>query len=231
MPVFKLTEKVAFPSPDLAEDGLLAVGGDLSEARLLLAYRMGIFPWYADREPILWWSPDPRLVLFPEEFRVSRRLRRVLRQDRFTLTLDQAFERVIEACATIPRRGQDGTWITPGMIAAYGDLHRAGYTHSVECWEEGALVGGVYGVSLGRCFFGESMFSRVANASKVALAALVDQLAAWQFDMLDCQVTTKHMLGLGAREIPRAAFLARLRTSIEAETRVGPWSFDGASRR
>lgn len=225
MPVFRLIDELVFPPPVQAENGLLAVGGDLCEARLLLAYRMGIFPWYCSGEPILWWSPDPRLILLPDEFHVSRRLERTLRIGRFTVTLDQAFRRVVEGCASAPCRDQDGTWITREMKASYCRLHRSGYAHSVECWEQGELAGGLYGVSLGRCFFGESMFSRVPNASKVALARLVEQLKRWRFDLIDCQVTSVHLLRLGAREVSRAEFLQRLQKSLAGPTRVGFWSF------
>ena len=226
MPVYRLTEKVEFPPPHLAEEGLLAVGGDLSHERLLLAYAMGIFPWYSDGEPILWWSPDPRLILPLNRFRPSRRLRRTLRQGAFTVTMDTAFDRVIEACATVPRQGQDGTWITPEMVEAYRGLHEAGYAHAAECWRDGELVGGIYGLSLGACFFGESMFSRVSNASKVALATLVAQLKAWGFSMIDCQVTTPHMLSFGAGEVRREHFLRMLAADLRTPTRVGTWRLE-----
>lgn len=223
MPVFCLTQAVRFPSPHLAEDGLLAVGGDLSEQRLLLAYRMGIFPWYSEGEPILWWSPEPRLILLPEEFHASKRLQRVIRQRVFSVTSDEAFEGVMRACAETPRRGQRGTWITPHMIDAYCRLHESGYAHSIECRQDGALVGGLYGVSLGKCFFGESMFSHVPNASTVALAALVVHLKAWAFELVDCQITTPHLLRLGAREVSRRQFVRRLHHALRAETRLGKW--------
>lgn len=225
MPVFRLTEELAFPPPMLAEDGLLAVGGDLSEGRLLLAYRMGIFPWYSEGDPILWWSPDPRFILLPEEFHVSRRLQRTLRSGRFTVTADRAFGEVIKACATVPREGQDGTWITRKMIAAYRRLHAAGYAHSVECWLGDELVGGLYGVSLGGCFFGESMFSRVSDASRVALARLVAQVSAWGFDLIDCQVPTEHLGRWGAREVSRSEFLGCLGKSLRRESVCGIWEF------
>lgn len=224
MPVFLLTEEIAFPPPHLAtEEGLLAVGGDLSEDRLLLAYRMGIFPWYSEGGPILWWSPDPRLILLPDELHVSRSLSRTMRKGTFTVTMDEAFDRVIEACASVPRRGQDGTWITTEMVAAYCGLHAAGYAHSVECWQHGRLAGGIYGISLGRCFFAESMFSRVSNASKVALAELVGYLKSRRFEFIDCQVTNPHLLSLGAREVSRDAFLGMLESGLQAETRKGKW--------
>jgi leucyl/phenylalanyl-tRNA--protein transferase len=223
MPVFYLTQALGFPSPHLAEDGLVAVGGDLSEERLLLAYRMGIFPWYSEGEPILWWSPEPRLILLPEEFHVSKRLQRVIRQRVFSVTFDEAFEGVMRACAETPRRGQRGTWITPRMIDAYCRLHESGYAHSVECRQDGELAGGLYGVSLGKCFFGESMFSQVPNASKVALAALVEQLKAWAFELIDCQITMPHLLRLGAREVSRRQFMRRLQHALRAEPRLGKW--------
>jgi len=187
-------------------DGLLAVGGDLSEDRLLLAYHCGIFPWYGPGQPILWWSPDPRLVLFPERLRISHSLRKTLRKAAFEITLDQAFDAVIGACAE-PRPAQAGTWITPEMKSAYHDLHLAGHAHSVECWYQGRLAGGLYGVAIGRIFFGESMFMRVTDASKVAFVGLVRQLSRWGFQMIDCQVYTRHLASLGAETIPRAEFV------------------------
>ncbi|MBI4558654.1 MAG: leucyl/phenylalanyl-tRNA--protein transferase [Candidatus Hydrogenedentes bacterium] len=225
MPVFQLTADLVFPPPSLARhDGLLAIGGDLSERRLLLAYRMGIFPWYSEGEPILWWSPHPRLVLFPEEFHVPRRLGRVIRKGLFRVSVDSAFDEVIECCATVRQPGRESTWITPEMMRAYRKLHRSGYAHSVESWQGENLVGGIYGVSLGRCFFGESMFSLVSNASKVALAALVNLMKEWNFSFLDCQVKTAHMVRLGAREIPRRRFLQLLDKALQSETRRGFWA-------
>jgi len=223
MPVFRLTKELAFPPPHLASrDGLLAVGGDLSPERLLLAYRSGIFPWYDEGEPILWWSPDPRLVLLPAQFHVSRRLARTLRA--FKVTCDTAFRDVIEACACAPRPGQGGTWITPQMIEAYTRLHDLGYAHSVECRQDDRLVGGLYGVSLGRCFFGESMFHEVRDASKAALAALVQRTIEWGFGLIDCQLPNPHLVRLGAREIPRAKFLKLLEQCLDAPDRLGRWS-------
>ncbi len=228
MPVYRLSADLTFPPARLAvPEGLLAVGGDLSLPRLRAAYARGIFPWYSEGEPILWWSPDPRLVLYPDALNVSRRLERTLRGRRFRITLDRAFGRVIRACAKTPRAAQDGTWITADMIAAYIALHEAGYAHSVETWRDGRLTGGLYGVSLGRCFFGESMFHRVSDASTVALVTLVRQLAAWDFDLVDCQVTTDHLIRLGAREIPRRRFLAELAGSLKHPTRRGVWELDG----
>lgn len=224
MPVYRLPKEPVFPPPHLAtEEGLLAVGGDLSPERLATAYAMGIFPWYSEGEPLLWWSPDPRLVLFPGELHVSRRLERTLRHGPFRVTLDEAFDRVIGRCAAIYRPDQDGTWITDEMQAAYIRLHEMGLAHSVECWRGAALAGGLYGVSLGACFFGESMFTDVTDASKVAFATLVRQLQAWNFAIIDCQMTTPHLLSLGAREIPREVFLGILDQALEAPTRQEKW--------
>ena len=206
MAVFRLTEAPIFPPPHLAEpEGLLAVGGDLSSERLLAAYRLGIFPWYGPGDPILWWTPDPRLVLFPGRMRVSRRLARTLRSGRFTVRTDTAFQEVIAACAA-PRRDGEGTWLGPEMRAAYIRLHELGHAHSVECFRGDALAGGFYGVALGRVFFGESMFSRERDASKVALAALAERAPDLGIELVDCQVTSAHLLSLGAEEIPRARF-------------------------
>ncbi len=200
--------------PDVARalkspDGLLAVGGNLSANTLLSAYRQGIFPWYSDGQPILWWSPDPRAVLYPEQLKLSRSLRKKLRQQPFTITMDRAFEQVIQACATA-RRDDAGTWITAEMRAAYIEMHRLGHAHSVEAWCDNKLVGGLYGIAMGRVFFGESMFSRQPNASKIAFAHLVAQLRAWQFSLIDCQVGSSHMSTLGAEEISRSRFIDHL---------------------
>ncbi len=224
MPVFRLSSNLTFPPPHLAiAEGLLAVGGDLSVERLVLAYSQGIFPWYAEEDPILWWSPDPRLVLYPAELHVSRSLRKVLRQQTFEVTLDQAFSRVIRACAG--NRGPDhpGTWIVPEMMAAYEALHAAGLAHSVEAWQGDMLAGGLYGVSLGGVFFGESMFTRVSNASKVALVRLVAGLRRAGFRLIDCQVTTAHLMRLGAREISRTRFMNELQRGLKSATRQGVW--------
>ena len=224
MPVYRLTRELVFPQPHEAEpDGLLAVGGDLGSARLLLAYSMGIFPWYSEGQPILWWSPDPRCVLDLDDFHVSRRLRRVLNQGRFQVTFDEDFRGVIRACASVERPGQEGTWITAKMEQAYVRLHEAGLAHSVECRLGADLVGGIYGIALGRGFFGESMFHRERDASKVALARLVERLAGWDFHFIDAQVTTSHMLSLGAREVPRTAFLESLDAALRHPTRRGSW--------
>ncbi|MCS6785651.1 MAG: leucyl/phenylalanyl-tRNA--protein transferase [Thiobacillaceae bacterium] len=208
----------------LAEpNGLLAAGADLSPARLLTAYRLGIFPWFNPGEPILWWSPDPRMVLFPSEFRLSRSLRRRLRRRDYELRVDSAFTAVMQACAA-PRPGQRGTWITPAMIAAYTRLHELGHAHSFETWIDGELVGGLYGVAIGRVFYGESMFARVSDASKIALAHLVAQLRAWGYGLIDCQMSTAHLASLGAREIPRAQFVRLLAQLTAQPGRAPPWT-------
>ena len=227
MPVFQLTDALLFPPPRLArEDGLLAVGGDLTPERLILAYSQGIFPWYSEGEPILWWSPAPRLILLPEEFHCSRRLGRQLRQGLFRVTMDKAFTEVVAGCASEGERDEKGTWILPEMSAAYQTLHQLGFAHSVECWQEDELAGGLYGIALGGIFFGESMFSRAANSSKVALAHLCGQLAAWGFVCLDCQMRTPHLLRLGAREVSREAFEELLDQGLTLPSRPGPWRFD-----
>jgi leucyl/phenylalanyl-tRNA--protein transferase len=230
VPVFRLDEKLVFPPAEFAEGGLLAVGGDLRAERLLLAYSLGIFPWYEEGQPILWHSPDPRMVLLPSELRVSRSLRKTWAHGTFTLKMDTAFGRVIEECATVSRPGQRGTWITGEMRDAYLDLHSRGYAHSVEAWRGGELVGGLYGVSLGAAFFGESMFARARDASKVALASLCRQLERWRITLVDCQVYTPHLERLGAVEWSRKRFLLTLRKALGARTRMGPWSFDGDLR-
>jgi leucyl/phenylalanyl-tRNA--protein transferase len=225
MPVFRLTDDLFFPPPELAEDnGLLAVGGDLCVERLFLAYSMGIFPWYSEGSPILWWSPDPRLVLFPQELKVSRSLRQTIKKDIYRVTFDTAFKRVIENCADIPRGHESGTWITPDIIEAYCRLHDAGFAHSVETWREDELAGGLYGVALGGIFFGESMFSRRTDASKVAFVKLVEQLIAWDFKMIDCQMTTRHLMSFGAREIPRSEFLEIVGSALNISALRHTWS-------
>jgi len=227
MTIYRLFEEPVFPDPEEAEpDGLLAVGGDLSPRRLLTAYANGIFPWYGEESPILWWSTNPRLALRPEDFHLPRSLRRVLCRGEFTFTLDERFEEVIRACARSPRPGQDGTWLVGEMVEAYTLLHRLGYAHSVEAWQDGELVGGLYGVSIGSAFFGESMFYRVPDASKAAFAVLVRQLERWGFTLIDCQQTTPHLLRFGAREMQRFRFLAALREAMEAPTREGRWRLE-----
>ena len=255
-----LTGNAPFPLIERAlrsPNGLLAAGGDLSAPRLLEAYRHGIFPWFNPGEPILWWSPDPRMVLVPGEFKVSRSLAKVLRNAAYEVRCDTCFEQVMRGCAA-PRNKQGGgcdtllaepadcgssrqaalpapegsaspcqggTWISEDMIAAYGALHRLGYAHSVETWIDGNLAGGLYGVSIGRMFYGESMFSHASNASKIALAHLAGQLERWQFKMIDCQMNTAHLASLGAREIPRSEFIARLRELVNCEP-LTRWQFD-----
>lgn len=227
MTIYRLFEEPVFPDPEEAEpDGLLAVGGDLSPQRLLTAYANGIFPWYAEDSPILWWSTNPRLVLIPDEFHMPRSLRRVLNRGTFSFTMDTDFEGVIRACAEAPRPEQEGTWIVDDMIEAYTMLHELGYVHSVEAWQGEELVGGLYGVSLGSVFFGESMFFKVPDASKAAFAVLVNQLRAWGFTLIDCQQTTSHLVRFGAREMQRFRFIAMLREAMDNPTREGMWCFD-----
>lgn len=219
---------ITFPDVELAlkePDGLLAIGGDLSTARLLNAYASGIFPWYGPGQPILWWSPDPRLVLRPEALHISRSLQKTLRKRPFTITLDAAFEAVIDNCAA-PRDNAGGTWITPEMAAAYLELHRQGYAHSVECWQDRRLIGGLYGVSIGRIFFGESMFAHASDASKVALATLARQLGRWGFPVIDCQVHTRHLESLGAMPLLRKEFIGILRGACSLTPPPLPWKFD-----
>lgn len=213
MPVFQLSDDLIFPPVDLAEpDGLLAYGGDLSPDRLLLAYSEGIFPWYND-PPILWWSPDPRFVIFPDELKVSSSMKQVLKKGIFTFTINKDFPGVINGCKQASRNGQDGTWISRDVEKAYISLHEAGYAHSVECWQNDELVGGFYGIWLGDCFFGESMFARVSNASKAAFITFVRHAAAQGLVMIDCQVYTDHLASLGARMIPREEFLTIIKRS------------------
>jgi leucyl/phenylalanyl-tRNA--protein transferase len=227
MPIFRLVDEPVFPPPDYADpSGLLAVGGDLSNERLLEAYRVGIFPWYSDDQPILWWSPDPRLILDLKDFKISRSLGKTLKKGVFQVTFDHAFEEVIQACAVVPREAQNGTWITAEMQEAYINLHGLGYAHSVETWFGGQLAGGLYGVSLGKCFFGESMFHLRTDASKVALATLVKRLKSWDFHFIDSQMTTEHMVRLGAKELPRRIFLKRLQSALRHPTRRGRWRID-----
>lgn len=229
MPVYQLSEDLAFPSPHLAsKEGLLAVGGDLSRSRLLLAYSLGIFPWYSDGEPILWWSPDPRLVLYPDELKITRSLNKVIKKGAFTLTIDRAFDRVINECARVPREKQRGTWIVAEMVEAYCRLHASGFAHSVEAWADNRLAGGLYGVSLGRCFFGESMFTLVSNASKVAFVALVQYLQSLNFTLIDCQISTDHLIRFGAREISRTRYLRELEEGLKTPTLRGKWVLDSS---
>ncbi|MBT9539815.1 leucyl/phenylalanyl-tRNA--protein transferase [Thiobacillus sp.] len=211
-------------------NGLLAQGGDLSVEWLLDAYCHGIFPWFNPGEPILWWSPDPRMVLLPADIRVTRSLAKRMRNGGFELRVDSAFADVMRACGAPrpvkPGEGAAGTWISEAMVAAYGRLFDAGYAHSVEIWHDGQLVGGLYGVAIGRMFYGESMFSRVPDASKIALVRLAQQLQQWEFGMIDCQMETPHLSSMGARTLPRAAFVARLAELVKLPHRPGPWTFD-----
>jgi len=218
MPVYLLDGSLAFPSPHLAaEQGLLAIGGDLSTDRLLLAYQHGIFPWFSEGDPIMWWSPDPRLVLYPKEIHIPRSLQKILNKKIFEITMDVAFDKVIRECADIRRQHDEGTWITQGMVDAYCRLHRIGVAHSIEAWLEGKLAGGLYGLSLGKGFFGESMFSRITNASKAAFVQLAKHLAALSFRMVDCQVPTRHLMQFGAKKIPRERFLQELRLCLSSK--------------
>lgn len=227
MPVFRIPDQHLFPDPRLAEpSGILGVGGDLHPARVLLAYHMGIFPWFSAGQPIYWWSPDPRMVLYPEELRIRRSLGKRIRQGRYTLTLDQAFEDVIDACGRTPRPGQDGTWITPAMKEAYCALFDAGHAHSVEAWQDGVLVGGLYGVTIGRVFAGESMFAHAPDASKIAFACFVRQFQRWGGTCIDCQMHTDHLEQFGARLVPRSAYIEELERSRDHTMGGKRWSFD-----
>jgi leucyl/phenylalanyl-tRNA--protein transferase len=224
VPVFRLTQELVFPDPELAEDGLLAIGGDLSVPRLLLAYQSGIFPWFGEDDPLLWWSPPERALMRPGHLHLSVRTCRHLRQRPYEIHFDRAFEVVIGHCSKVPRPGQDGTWITAGMRAAYLALHRAGHAHSVEAWREGQLCGGLYGVSLGGAFFGESMFSLEPEASRATLAALDQRLSAWDFSMLDGQLPHEGLMGYGFQCVPRALFLVELAQALQLEGHVGSWA-------
>ncbi|HTN39106.1 MAG TPA: leucyl/phenylalanyl-tRNA--protein transferase [Arachidicoccus sp.] len=213
-----LTDKLWFPPLETAlSDGLLALGGDLSKDRLLLAYRLGIFPWFEGDYP-LWWSPDPRFVLFPEHLKISKSMKTLMRKDVFSFSINQAFEKVIKSCQQVNRADQEGTWITESVLSAYTELHKEGYAISAEAWQEEQLVGGLYGVLLGRVFFGESMFSQASNASKFAFIKLVEKLKEKSIVLIDCQVYTEHLESLGARMIPRREFVSLLRKYIPAET-------------
>jgi leucyl/phenylalanyl-tRNA--protein transferase len=216
MPLFRLSQRLDFPPAWLARsDGLLCIGGDLSAQRILLAYEKGIFPWFSESEPILWWSPDPRLVLFPENIKVSRSLKKTIKKNTFHLTIDHAFEETILSCAKPRRKEYAGTWLVEEMIEAYIQLHKLGYAHSIETWKDDRLVGGLYGICLGGIFFGESMFSFEDDASKTALTALARHLEQHRFDLIDCQVTTNHLLSMGATEISRNTYLDTIQRSIK----------------
>jgi len=209
--MYRLTDALLFPSPEQASaEGIVAVGGDLQPERVMLAYRKGIFPWFESDDFLLWWSPDPRMVLFPDRLKVSKSMRTVLRKKQFEVTFNKAFDQVVEACAKVKRFGQNGTWITPGLMEVYSTLHIQGHAHSVEVWEEGSLVGGLYGIDLGTVFCGESMFSKSSNASKVALIYLVKELKKNKYELIDCQVPTQHLASMGAEPISRTEFLTFL---------------------
>jgi leucyl/phenylalanyl-tRNA---protein transferase len=224
MPIFALNEDIIFPPVHLAEEsGILAVGGDLSPERLTEAYRRGIFPWYSDGDPIIWWSPNPRFVLLPEDLYVSKTMRQVLRRNIFRITCDNDFRAVIQGCRE-PRKRERGTWITDEMLEAYVRLHELGIAHSVEAWQDGELAGGLYGLSLGRCFFGESMFTRADNASKAAFITLTKKLTELQFVIIDCQVYTAHLQSLGAIHIGREEYLDILEEGLKGETLQGSWT-------
>jgi leucyl/phenylalanyl-tRNA--protein transferase len=212
MPVFILNNSMQMPSPELAEaDGLLAIGGDLSPERLINAYKMGIFPWFNQGEEILWWSPDPRMVLFPNELKISNSMKQLVKKEKFKVSFNKEFEKVLNACATIDRKGQDGTWITAEMIEAYSELHRRGIAKSVEVWRDKELVGGLYGLEIGSIFFGESMFSLENNASKFGFIKWVEHLKTKGIVMIDCQQETPHLKSLGAKTIERSVFLSLMR--------------------
>jgi leucyl/phenylalanyl-tRNA--protein transferase len=226
MPVFRLDDRLVFPPVHMAEDGLLALGGDLRPERLLLGYTQGIFPWYAENLPILWHSPDPRMVMTTRDLIVQRSLRKAIKRKPYELKMDTAFEDVLRGCAEAPRPGQSGTWLIPEMVDAYNKLFELGFAHSVEAWKGGELVGGLYGVSLGAAFFGESMFARAPDASKIAFVASIRQLDAWHIGLVDCQVHTEHLERFGAYEVPRQQYLAMLARALDEPTRRGRWAFE-----
>jgi leucyl/phenylalanyl-tRNA---protein transferase len=209
--MYRLTDALLFPSPEQASaEGIVAIGGDLQPERVMLAYRKGIFPWFESDDFLLWWSPDPRMVLFADRLKISKSMRTVLRKKQFEVTFNRAFDQVVEACAKVKRFGQNSTWISPGLMEVYSTLHTQGHAHSVEVWEEGSLVGGLYGIDLGTVFCGESMFSKSSNASKVALISLVKELKKNKYELIDCQVPTQHLASMGAEPISRTEFLTFL---------------------
>lgn len=226
MPVFRLDDRLVFPPVHLAEDGLLALGGDLRPERLLLGYTQGIFPWYAENLPILWHSPDPRMVMTTGDLVVQKSLRKAIRKQPYEIKMDTAFVRVLEGCASVPRPGQTGTWLIPEMVDAYTKLHELGFAHSIEAWAGTELVGGLYGVSLGAAFFGESMFAHAPDASKIAFVVCVRQLEAWGIGLIDCQVHTDHLERFGAHEISRMEYLERLRVALDEPTKRGKWAIE-----
>ncbi len=223
MPIYQLPKELWFPSVKEAEEGIVAVGGDLTPERLLLAYQSGIFPWYDENDPIIWWSPNPRLILIPEEFKVSKSLKASIRNKGFLLKIDENFEEVIQNCAFVKRKEEEGTWITNEMTEAYVNLHKLGIAHSFEIFQNDQLVGGLYGVSLGKVFFGESMFTKVSDASKVALYYLVEFAKKNAFHFIDSQVETSHLISLGAKNIARDEFIERLDKALEHEGHMGKW--------
>lgn len=214
MPIYRLTKQLIFPNPEEAEDGIVAIGGDLSKERLILAYKSGIFPWFSADEPIIWWSPDPRFVLFPKELKVSKTMKQLFKKDAFQVTLNKNFTQVIQSCSTIYREGQEDTWIGNEMEEAYCNLHNKGIAHSVEVWKDGKIVGGLYGLIIGKVFFGESMFFRVSNASKYGFIWLVNYLIENGIELIDCQIETEHLLSLGAKSISRTSFLKLLKELV-----------------
>jgi len=223
--VVELGKDLRFPPQHFANtEGLLAFGGDLRYERIMAAYHQGIFPWYSSDTPILWWCPDPRFVLYPERLKVSKSMRQVLRKGEFKITFDTDFKAVIKACQQMPRADQDGTWITDELLDAFVHIHEKGAAHSVEVWKDGELVGGLYGLSIGKVYFGESMFSKVSNASKAGFIHLVRHMAARGIEMIDCQVYTTHLESLGAELIPRNKFLAQLEILLDFDTLMGPWT-------
>jgi leucyl/phenylalanyl-tRNA--protein transferase len=220
MPIFRLTEEIIFPHPSLADDdGILAVGGDLSVDRLLLAYENGIFPWYSDDQPIIWWSPDPRLVLFPKKIKISKSMKKIIKKGIFKITYDKCFSDVIDNC----KNTRESTWITDDVMNAYINMHNRGFAHSVEAWQEGQLVGGLYGVSIGKCFFGESMFTKVSNASKAAFIDLTKNLIDRDFSIIDCQQETDHLKSLGAEIISRKKFLDIIKIDTKYSLFASNW--------
>lgn len=223
MPIFALNEEIKFPAVELAEEnGILAIGGDLSPERLIEAYSNGIFPWYSQDDPIIWWTPDPRFVLFPGEVKLSRTTKQVVRRKIFEITYDKSFITVITECQK-PRKSEQSTWITGEMLDAYIKLHNSGLAHSVEAWKDGKIAGGLYGISLGRCFFGESMFTLESNASKAAFVTLVSKLQELNFLIIDCQVYTDHLKQFGARQIPRSDFIKHIKKGLQHKTLIGNW--------
>ncbi len=226
MSAFFLTREPVFPHPSLADpDGLLAIGGDLSETRLLMAYSQGIFPWYGPGSPILWWCPEPRLLLYPDQVHIPKSLRRVINSEKFRVSSDTAFEMVIENCSLVTRPGWNGTWLVPEMIEAYIRLHKAGVAHSFETWQGSCLKGGIYGVALGKAFFGESMYYHAPDASKVALVHLMRFLKENGYHFMDCQQTTRHMLRFGAHEVSRNEFLKQLEAAAGEKDKTGKWHY------